>query len=114
MTKFTAYMLPFFVAPTNITTHPLSTIAFVNSAITLSCKAEGSDPISYQWRRVNEEISSERATGVNTPTLAISPVSKEDEGEYYCVTTNGGEDGMRYNNASQKAKVTIFGKVVCV
>ena len=30
------------------------------------------------------------------------------------MTTNGGEDGMRYNNASQKAKVTIFGKVVCV
>ena len=83
---------------------------FINSLAVLSCEATGSDPISYQWRRVNGEISSERATGVTTSTLTISPVREEDEDEYYCVTTNGGVDGMRYSDTSQMAKVTVFGK----
>ena len=44
--------------------------------------------IRYQWRRVNGQISSDRAEGVNTPTLTISPVQQEDEDEYYCVASN--------------------------
>ena len=93
-----------------ITSHPKSVDIFVNTNTTLSCKATGSDPISYQWRRVNGEISSERATGVTTSTLTISPVREEDEDEYYCVTTNGGVDGIRFNATSQVAKVIVFGK----
>ena len=103
-------MFPFFVAPTDITTHPRSVDVFVTSSTTLSCEATGSNPISYQWRRVNGEISSERATGVTTSTLTISPVREEDEDKYYCVTTNGGVDGMRYNDTSQVAQVIVYGK----
>ena len=103
-------MLPLFAGPTKVVTHPQSAIIFVNSSATLSCEATGSDPISYQWRRVNGEISSERATGVTTSTLTISPVREEDEDEYYCVTTNGGVDGMRYSDRSQVAQVTVYGK----
>ena len=100
----------YFVAPTTITTYPQSLNVFVNSSATLSCEATGSDPISYQWRRVNGEISSERATGVTTSTLTISPVREEDEDEYYCVTTNGGVNGMRYSDTSQMAQVIVYGK----
>ena len=57
-------------------------------------------------------ISSERATGVTTSTLTISPVREEDEDKYYCVTTNGGVDGMRYSDRSQVARLTVFGKNV--
>ena len=103
-------MLQLLVAPTKITTHPQSLNTFVTSPVTLSCEATGSDPISYQWRRVNGEIFSERATGVTTSTLTISPVREEDEDEYYCVTTNGGVDGMRYSDRSQVAQVTVYGK----
>ena len=104
--------MPLFVAPTVVTTHPQSLIVFINSSTTtLSCNATGSRPISYQWRRVNGEISSQRATGVNSSTLTISPVREEDEDEYYCVTTNGGVDGMRYDDMSHKAQITVFGKL---
>ena len=88
---------------------PASIIEYVNTTTHLSCEATGSDPISYQWRRVNGEISSERTTGVNTQHLTLSPVSEADEGEYYCVTTNGGRNGMRYSDTSQVAQITVYG-----
>ena len=82
----------------------------INTTATLSCKATGSSPIRYQWRRVNGEISSDRAEGVNTSTLTILPVQQEDEDEYYCVANNGGVDGLQYSDISQRAMVTIYGK----
>ena len=106
-------MLPLFVGPTKVVTHPQSAIIFVTSSATLSCEATGSDPISYQWRRVNGEISSERATGVTISTLTISPVREEDEDEYYCVATNGGVEGMRYSDRSQVVELVVFGKGSC-
>ena len=80
--------------------------------VNISCEATGSGPIRYQWRRVNGEISSDRAEGVNTPTLTISPVTEQDEAEYYCVASNGGMDGLLYNSSSQKSKVTVYGEFI--
>ena len=77
---------------------------------TLSCNATASGPIRYQWRRVNGEISSDRAEGVHTPTLTISPVQQEDEDEYYCVASYGVVNGTRHNDASKKANVTVYSK----
>ena len=93
-----------------ITNHPVSVIVSINSTITLSCNATGNGPIRYQWRRVTGEISSDRAEGVNTPTLTISPVQQEDEDEYYCVASNGGMDVLHYSDISHRAMVTIYGK----
>ena len=94
-----------------ITGHPTSMVVNINSTATLSCEAAGSGPIRYQWRRVNGEISSDRAEGVNTSTLTISPVQQEDEDEYYCVASNGGVDGLQYySDISQRAIVTIYSK----
>ena len=95
-----------------ITGHPTSMVVNINSTATLSCQATGSGPISYQWRRVNGEISSDRAEGVNTSTLTISSVQQEDEDEYYCVASNGGVNGLQYySDTSHKAMVTLYGKV---
>ena len=93
-----------------ITHHPASVVVRINSTLTLTCNATGSGPIRYQWWRVNGEISSDRAEGVNTSTLTISPVQQEDEDKYYCVASNGGLDGLSYSDISDKALVTLYGK----
>ena len=78
---------------------------------TLSCEATGSGPIRYEWRRVNGEITNDRAEGVNTSTLTISPVKQEDEDEYFCVASNGGDDGLQYSDVSHRAMITLYGNV---
>ena len=81
-----------------------------NATATLSCEATASGPIRYQWRRVNGEISSDRAEGVNTSTLTISPVQQEDEDEYYCVASYGVVNGVTHNDTSNRGNVTVYGK----
>ena len=49
---------------------------------------------------------------MNTSTLTISPVTEQDEDEYYCVASNGGADGLLYNDRSYYAMVTVYGKIV--
>ena len=95
-----------------IISHSISITVSVNSAMNLSCEATGSGSIMYQWSRVNGEISSDRAEGVNTSTVIISPVQQEDEDEYYCVASNEGIDGSLYNDTSQRAMIIIYGKVI--
>ena len=96
-----------------ITNDPISVTALENTVATLSCKAIASGLIRYQWRRVNGEISSDRAEGVNTSTLTISPVQQEDEDEYYCVASYGVVNGMDHSDESERAKITVFGMCLC-
>ena len=93
-----------------ITEHPISVDQYENTTATLSCNATASGDIRYQWRRVNGEISSDRAEGVNTSTLTISPVQQEDEDEYYCVASYGVLNGMDHSGTSLNANVTVYGK----
>ena len=104
-------MLIFTAVIVQIISHPVSVAVNINSTVTLSCEATGSGSISYQWRRVNGEIGSYRAKGVNTSTLTISPVRRDDEDEYYCVASNEGMDGLLYNDTSNGAIVTVYGNV---
>ena len=76
----------------------------------LSCEATASGPIRYQWGRVNGEISSDRAEGVNTSTLTISPVQQEDEDEYYCVASYGVVNGTNHSDISHNASITVYSK----
>ena len=100
----------FYTVPVIISTQPPPAVIVFNGLnITLSCEATGSGAIIYQWRRVNGEISSDRAEGVNTPTLTISPVTEQDEDRYYCVASNGGREGLLYNKLSQRAIIIIYG-----
>ena len=82
---------------------------FNGLSVTLSCEATSSGPIRYQWSRVNGEISSDRAEGVNTSTLTISPVTEQDEDKYYCVASNGGMNGSLYNDVSQITIILVYG-----
>ena len=100
------------IAPVDIITQPQAVDALIGESITLSCETTGSNPIRYQWRRVNGEITSDRANGVNTSTLTISAVTEQDEDEYYCIASNGGPDGLLYSDMSEKAMVTVYGKLV--
>ena len=88
---------------------PISITVLEEKTANLSCTTTSSGPIRYQWSRVNGEISSDRAEGVNTPTLTISPVQQENEDEYYYVASNEGMDGLLYNDTSNEAVVTVYG-----
>ena len=95
-----------------ITGNPVSVIAYENTAASLICEAEGSGPIMYQWSKVNGEISDGRTKGINTSVLTIYPVTEQDEGEYYCVVSNEGADGKVSSDRSQRAMITVYGKLV--
>ena len=105
-----SFKIILYVAPTMITTHPRPVNLLIGESVTLSCEATGSDPITYQWNRVDGEISS-NSKGVNTSTLTISSVTEQDENEYYCVASNGGPEGLTYSDTSNKAMVTVYGKL---
>ena len=82
----------------------------IGQSVTLSCEANSSNPIRYQWRRVNGEITSDRANGVNTSTLTISSVTEQDEDEYYCVVNHGEPNGSLISVISHKAMITVYGE----
>ena len=90
--------------------HPMSIIQYENTTATLSCEATASGNIRYQWRRVNGEISSDRANGVNTSTLTISPVTEQDEDEYYCVASYAIVNGTLHNVTSNTANIIVYGE----
>ena len=95
-----------------VTTHPQSQLTQTGATVVLSCEATGSGPISYQWRRVNGEISSDRAEGVNTPTLTISSVTVQDMDEYYCVASSGGGKFIDTSNVAVIAVVEVNSKSI--
>ena len=88
----------------------MSVVRYVNTTAILSCKATASGIIRYQWRRVNGEITSDRANGVNTSTLTISSVTEQDEDEYYCVANYGIVNGTLHNVTSNKANIIVYGE----
>ena len=106
--KFCTLLL--YVGLATITERPISLVQYENESVTLSCVATASSPIRYQWRRVNGEISSDRAEGVNTSKLTISPVQQEDEDEHYCVASYGVVNGTNHSYRSHRASAIVYGK----
>ena len=51
---------------------------------------------------------------MNTSILTISPVTEQDEYEYYCVASNGGADGSLYEDRSHDAMITVYGELIGV
>ena len=103
-----------FIVPVVITTHPQPTTVSVGQSVTLSCVANSSNSTRYQWRRVKGEISS-ISVGVNTSTLTISSVTKQDEDKYYCVVNYGETNGSLVSVISHKAMITVYGEsAICI
>ena len=112
MHKWWLLVFPCFIVAARIINNPVSVTVLENTSASLLCEATASGPIRYQWRRVNGEISSDRAEGVDTPNLTISPVQQEDEDEYYCVASYGVINGMDHSDESEVANITVFGMYI--
>jgi hypothetical protein len=76
--------------------HPASQTVFSGNTATLTAGATAIGTPTYQWFKDNQPLSnSARFSGVNTPTLTISPVARQgsepgwtDAGQYFCRATN--------------------------
>lgn len=71
------------VVPPMITTEPADTIADSDTRVTLSVRASGSEPMSYQWRKGT--INVPEGTG---PDLVLSSVTVAQGGAYSVVISN--------------------------
>lgn len=69
--------------PPKIVATPQSQEADLSNPVNLTCSAEGTQPISYQWFKDDVLIP-----GASFPTLYIPEVVPEDRGNYKCVATN--------------------------
>jgi sugar lactone lactonase YvrE len=72
------------LSPT-ISTHPVSVSVTLDSSASLSVKATGTAPISYQWRKNGINIS-----GATDATYTINRASAADSSSYDVVVTNVG------------------------
>ncbi len=69
--------------PPVIGMQPKSTTVVVGQPVSLSAVAQGSLPLSYQWRLNNQPVA-----GATNPTFSLSAVGLSDEGDYTLVVAN--------------------------
>ncbi|KAG9355443.1 hypothetical protein JZ751_000281 [Albula glossodonta] len=70
--------------------NPSSEVVEDRDDVTLICSVENGTRVQYQWYRNNRPIrtGARHALSPNNNTLVISPVRKEDIGDYSCVAKN--------------------------
>ncbi len=85
------------IIPTQITEQPSDLLVKEGSTATLSVKAAGSEPITYQWYFGGKEIS-----GAQQPTFQIQNVQLVDDGSYSVSVRN--EAGA---DRSREAKLSV-------
>ena len=92
-----------FISLIQISTQPQSqTVEFGKTAV-FTVKVTGVTAVSYQWR-LNGAALTERPTvkGVNTDTLTLSPVTRQDAGQYDVVVSVGAD-----SVTSEKATLAV-------
>ncbi|MEE8599927.1 immunoglobulin domain-containing protein, partial [Euzebya tangerina] len=67
----------------SITQQPADQTGCVGDAATFSVMAEGTEPLSYQWRKNGQDVP-----GATSDTYTIDPLAYEDAGNYDVVVTN--------------------------
>jgi hypothetical protein len=72
-----------------ITAQPADQSVFTGSDVSLSVTADGSLPMTYQWRRNGVDLSDgEAVSGANSTNLTITAVSIDNAGFYSVVVSN--------------------------
>lgn len=89
--------LPFNTPPT-IIRDPAPTVAQVGESATLTVQAQGSLPLSYQWRKDGVDIP-----GATGSTLTLNNVAKSDEADYSVHVSN-----TSGNATSGSGRLTVF------
>ena len=71
------------VTPPSITTQPVNAVAMVGGRVTFTVVADGTNPLTYQWRKGGQTIS-----GATAAEFAIDPVQVSSAGSYDVVVAN--------------------------
>lgn len=82
----------------NVTTQPAAQAVILGEPFTLSVVADGTPPLSYQWRRNNTAIN-----GATEATFTVPATAAGDAGDYTVVVSNSA--GSKTSNV---ATVTIY------
>ena len=71
-------------------------VSLVRENVKLTCKAEGSQPISYRWTKDGKPLSLQKYEA-DEYTLRIGNVAISDKGNYTCTASNSfGSNSYRY------------------
>ena len=94
--------------------HPVSMAFRENSeqVSTLSCLANGLEPLNYHWQMYQSTNDSwtkpsVRAVNIKSPKLVFSKLTEEDEGIYRCIVFSE-DDHVISNNAT----ITLYGELI--
>lgn len=87
-----------------ITTQPTNQMVNEGVDVNLNVVASGTGPLSYQWY-----FNSQAINGANTAQLSLADVTVGNDGNYYCVITNGGSSAT-----SSTVSVDVAETVVAV
>ena len=60
------------------------------SDVVLTCEATGAQKLMYNWERVSKSLPSNVGTSNKGRSLTIHNIKKNNEGQYYCEVSNGG------------------------
>ncbi|MBT5311912.1 MAG: hypothetical protein HOL38_10060, partial [Verrucomicrobia bacterium] len=71
------------IQPVTIGTQPASTSGIVGGSVVLEVSVTGTDPITYQWKHIGEDVE-----GGTEATLTLASLIEASAGEYQAVVTN--------------------------
>ncbi|MDJ0838303.1 MAG: immunoglobulin domain-containing protein [Acidobacteriota bacterium] len=69
--------------PVTFTVQPVAASVCRGSGFSLAVTADGTEPITYQWRRNGEAVP-----GANAATYVVTAAESQDSGVYDCLATN--------------------------
>jgi len=95
------------VPPPVISKQPEDVTVPLDTSVSLHCEAESYGDTAYHWRRLDGELDTIRASGINSQKLTIKDTIPADTGSYVCVTSN--QDG---ETISREAVLTVTGMKV--
>lgn len=92
-------MLSLFLVPPRITVGVSPVNASVGDTIQLSCMAEGTSPITWEWRHNTNIVNDDDHYSVNKNQLNITNAQLSHSGIYQCIVSHStaGQDASNNN-----------------